>query len=157
MRQTGLKYATTKSSLPILVAWIERDLPECLEDASNHAAGVDRIRSPCLNQCRMVAVLGSSPPQTCKDIRHIIHTRAKVAGDTQQQQAVAAVSDPQMGRSQAPAVEGDVQHGQIRRPIWNHGHIGEAVQSDIRQPEASQIGRDQPPNTIGYGVEVQQF
>lgn len=150
-------HAAAESALPVLAAWIEGDLSECLEDARNHVAGVDRIRSPCLNQRWRVAVLRSSSPQTRKGIRHVIHTRAKVPGDTQQQQTVVAVPDPQMGRSQAPAVEGDVQHREIVCPVGDFCGIGEAVQPDIRQSETFQIGRDQSPDTVGYSVEVQQF
>ena len=139
------------------MAWIEGDLSECLEDARNYAARVDRIRSPCLNQCRRTSERGSSFPQTRKGIRHVIHIRAKISGDTQQQQTVVAVPDPQMGRPQAPAVKGDVQHREIVCPVRDVCGIGEAIQPDIRQPKPLPIGCDQPPDTVGYSVEVQQF
>ena len=139
------------------MAWIKGYLSERLEDARNHVASAGRIRAPCLNQCWRAAARGSSSPQTRKGIRHIIHIRAKISGDTQQQQTVVAVPDPQMGRPQAPAVKGDVQHREIVCPVRDFCGIGEAVQPDIRQPETLQIGRDQPPDTIGYSVEVQQF
>ena len=57
-----------------MVARIEGDLSECLEDARNHVAGVDRIRSPCFNQCREgAASLGFSSPQARESIRHVIY------------------------------------------------------------------------------------
>jgi len=150
-------HTAPKSALPVLAAWIEGDLSECLEDTCNHVSGVDRLHSPCLNQCRRTAVPGSSPPQTRKGIRDIIHAGSKIARNAQQQQTVVAIPDPQMGRSQAAAVEGDVQHREIVCPVRDVCGIGEAVQPNIRQPEMLQIGRDQPSDTIGYSVEVQQF
>ena len=134
-------HTAAESALPIGAVRIEGDLSECLGNARDHIVGVDRFGLPRLNQYWRGTIRGSSSPQTRKGIRDIIHAGSKIARNAQQQQTVVAIPDPQMGRSQAAAVEGDVQHREIVCPVRDVCGIGEAVQPNIRQPEMLQIGR----------------